>query len=312
VPVNSSIEQKIQKLKENCPDSVIDVRYIEQMTETKATILVVDRKASLVMELRDDLKSTFVEAIGLSTYSNSKAGVLSYVAIFENLWVQSDLYEQLKINDKMQKEFINIAAHELRTPVQPILSLSEILQSDRSNNTKQQEFLDAIVRNAKRLQRLTENILDITRIESHSLELRKERFSLNENIRNVINDMNNLRKNNNKTVHILFEPEQEVIVEADKVRIYGVISNLLKNAIHFTNEGTILIAAAEKMDYNEVIVSVKDTGLGIDPEIFPRLFTKFATGSVTGTGLGHGGKIWAQNNPDGIGATFYFSLPLSE
>jgi signal transduction histidine kinase len=325
VPLSSSIEQKIQKLKENCPGSVIDVKYIEQMTETKATILVVDRKASLVMELRDDLKSTFVEAIGLSTYSNSKAGVLSYVAIFENLWKQSDLYEQLKINDKMQKEFINIAAHELRTPVQPILSLSEILQSDTSNNAKQQEFLDVIVRNAKRLQRLTENILDITRIEGHSLELRKERFSLNENIRNVINDMNNravLRNNNNKTVSILFETEQDIIVEADKVRIYGVILNLLKNAIHFTNEGTIHIAAAEKMDYNEVIVSVKDTGEGIDPEIFPRLFTKFTTSSVTGTGLGlfisksiveaHGGKIWAQNNPDGIGATFYFSLPLSK
>jgi two-component system, OmpR family, sensor histidine kinase VicK len=325
VPLSSSIEQKIHKLKENCPDNVIDVKYIEQMTETKATILVVDRKASLVMELRDDLKSTFVEAIGLSTYSNSKAGVLSYVAIFENLWKQSDLYEQLKINDKMQKEFINIAAHELRTPVQPILSLSEILQSDISNNAKQQEFLDAIVRNAKRLQRLTENILDITRIESHSLELRKERFSLNENIINVINDMNKqavLRNNNNKTVSILFEPKQDIIVEADKVRIYGVISNLLKNAIHFTNEGTIHIAAAEKMDYNEVIVSVKDTGEGIDPEIFPRLFTKFTTSSVTGTGLGlfisksiveaHGGKIWAQNNSDGIGATFYFSLPLSK
>jgi two-component system, OmpR family, sensor histidine kinase VicK len=325
VPLSSSIEQKIHKLKENCPDDVIDVKYIEQMTETKATILVVDRKASLVMELRDDLKSTFVEAIGLSTYSNSKAGVLSYVAIFENLWKQSDLYEQLKINDKMQKEFINIAAHELRTPVQPILSLSEILQSDISNNAKQQEFLDAIVRNAKRLQRLTENILDITRIESHSLELRKERFNLNENIMNVINDMNKqavLRNNNNKTVSILFEPKQDIIVEADKVRIYGVISNLLKNAIHFTNEGTIHIAAAEKMDYNEVIVSVKDTGEGIDPEIFPRLFTKFTTSSVTGTGLGlfisksiveaHGGKIWAQNNSDGIGATFYFSLPLSK
>jgi len=325
VPLISSIEQKIHKLKENCPDNMIDVKYIEQMTETKATILVVDRKASLVMELRDDLKSTFVEAIGLSTYSNSKAGVLSYVAIFENLWKQSDLYEQLKINDKMQKEFINIAAHELRTPVQPILSLSEILQSDISNNAKQQEFLDAIVRNAKRLQRLTENILDITRIESHSLELRKERFSLNENIINVINDMNKLavlHNNNNKTVSILFEPKQDIIVQADKVRIYGVISNLLKNAIHFTNEGTIHIAAAEKMDYNEVIVSVKDTGEGIDPEIFPRLFTKFTTSSVTGTGLGlfisksiveaHGGKIWAQNNPDGIGATFYFSLPLSK
>src|SRR3954462_11365019 len=135
MPVNSLIEQKVQQLKEYCPDRVIiDVRYIEQMTQTKATILVVDRKASLVMELRDDSKTTFDEAIGLSTYSNSKAGVLSYVAIFENLWVQSELYEQLKINDKMQKEFINIAAHELRTPMQPILSFSQILQSDKSNS----------------------------------------------------------------------------------------------------------------------------------------------------------------------------------
>ena len=130
VPANSLIEQKIQQLKENCPDHVIDVRYIEQMTETKATILVVDRKASLVMELRDDSKTTFVEAIGLSTYSNSKAGVLSYVAIFENLFGYNLIcMRRLKTNDKMQKEFINIAAHELRTPIQPILGLSQILQS---------------------------------------------------------------------------------------------------------------------------------------------------------------------------------------
>jgi signal transduction histidine kinase len=279
------------------------------------------------MELRDDSKTTFVEAIGLSTYSNSKAGVLSYVAIFENLWIQSDLYEKLKINDKMQKEFINVAAHELRTPIQPILSLSQILQSDKSNNAKQQEFLDAIVRNAKRLQRLTENILDVTRIESHSLELRKERFSLNENIRNAINDMNNqagLRNTNNKTVSILFEPKQDILVKADKVRIYEVISNLLKNAIQFTKEGTITItAAAKKMDYNnEVLVSIKDPGTGIDSEIFPRLFTKFVSKSVAGTGLGlfisksiveaHGGRMWAENNTDGNGATFYFSLPLSK
>jgi two-component system, OmpR family, sensor histidine kinase VicK len=323
VPANSLIEQKAQQLKEYCPNNIIDVRYIEQMTETKATILVIDRKASLVMELRDDSKTTFSEAIGLSTYSNSKAGVLSYVAIFENLWVQSDLYEQLKINDRMQKEFINIAAHELRTPIQPILSLSQLLQSNISNSTQQQEFLDAIVRNAKRLQRLTENILDVTRIESYSLQLRKERFSLNENIRNVINDVNNqtgFLNNNSNAVSILFEPKQDVFVEADKVRIYEVISNLLKNAIQFTKEGTITITATENTDYKEAIVSVKDTGTGIDPEIMPRLFTKFATKSVAGTGLGlyisksiiesHGGRIWAQNNHDGKGATFYFSLPL--
>jgi signal transduction histidine kinase len=329
VPANSLIEQKIQQLKEYCPDNVINVRYIEQMTETKATILVVDRKASLVMELRDDSKTSFVEAIGLSTYSNSKAGVLSYVAIFENLWVQSDLYERLKINDKMQKEFINIAAHELRTPVQPILGLSDVLLSKKGNIEQYRELLDAIKRNSKRLQRLTENILDVTKIESQSLQLKKERFSLNEIIRNVINDVNNqaeLRTNSNdNVVTILFEPKQNVIVEADKVRIYEVISNLLKNAIKFTKEGPVTIAGTEKMDYNkeEVVVSIKDTGTGIDPEILPRLFTKFATKSITGTGLGlfiskniveaHGGKIWAENNSDGKkGATFYFSLPLSK
>ena len=109
MPTNSLVEQKVQQLKEYCPSCPLDFRYIEQMSETKATILVVDRKASLVMELRDDSKSTFIEAIGLSTYSNSKAGVLSYVAIFENLWKQSHLYEQLKRQDKMQKDFINIA-----------------------------------------------------------------------------------------------------------------------------------------------------------------------------------------------------------
>src|SRR5437763_14501954 len=163
VPVNNLIEQKVQQLKEYCPDNVIDVRCIEQMTETKATILVVDRKASLVMELRDDSKPTFVEAIGLSTYSNSKAGVLSYVAIFENLWVQSNLYEQLKRHDKMQKDFINIAAHELRTPIQPILGLTEILRS-RIKDVEQIELIEVVCRSARRLQLLTEDISDVTRI----------------------------------------------------------------------------------------------------------------------------------------------------
>src|SRR6187549_1064307 len=135
------------------------------------------------MELKDDSKTTFDEAIGLSTYSNSKAGVLSYVAIFENLWVQSDLYERQKINDKMQKEFINIAAHELRTPVQPILGLSDVLLSKKGDIEQYSKLLYAIKKNSKRLQRLTENILDVTKIESQSLQLKKERFSLNEIIR---------------------------------------------------------------------------------------------------------------------------------
>ena len=171
----------------------------EQTSETKATILVVDKKSSLIMELTDDSKTTFIEAIGLSTYSNSKAGVLSYVALFENLWVQSDLYEQLKIHDKMQKDFINIAAHELRTPIQPILGLTEIVRS-RTSNTDDAKLLEVVIRNAKRLHRLTEDILDVSKIESQSLHLRKERFNIIDIINNAITDSTNQIKRNPKRI----------------------------------------------------------------------------------------------------------------
>src|SRR6478672_8840172 len=172
------------------------------MSDTKATIVVVDRSASLVMELREDSKSTFIEATGLSTYSNSKAGVASYIAIFENLWRQTELYEQqkeskkqlelaykqLKRHDKMQQEFINIAAHELRTPIQPILGLTQVIRAN-SKDAKQCELLDVTIRNAKRLKQLAEDILDVTRIESHSLSINKELFNLNDVITNVIKDI---------------------------------------------------------------------------------------------------------------------------
>ena len=333
MPTNSLVEQKVQQLKEYCPSCPLDFRYIEQMSETKATILVVDRKASLVMELRDDSKSTFIGAIGLSTYSNSKAGVLSYVAIFENLWKQSHLYEQLKRQDKMQKDFINIAAHELRTPIQPILGLTENLIS-HAKDIEQAKLLEVVSRNAKRLKRLTEDILDITKIESQSLNLKKERFNLNDIVANSIEDMMTMsnKQSSNKIeknlIKLQYHQIQDIFVEADKGRISQVIHNLLDNAIKFTNVGTISINAqikkGDKNDDDHLIVSVKDTGSGIDPEIMPRLFAKFATKSNTGTGLGlglyisksiveaHGGRIWAENNKDGEkGATFYFSLPLS-
>jgi two-component system, OmpR family, sensor histidine kinase VicK len=162
----------------------------------KATILIVDRKESLVIKLRDDSKPKFDEAIGLSTYSNSKAGVLSYVYIFENLWKQIELYEdiknsheQLMILDKMQQESINVAAHELRTPIQPILSLSQLLISKTGNIEQYNELLSIINRNAKRLNRLSDDILHATKIESKSLELKKEQFNLNEVILHAIDDI---------------------------------------------------------------------------------------------------------------------------
>ncbi|MFL6402115.1 MAG: ATP-binding protein [Nitrososphaeraceae archaeon] len=329
VPANSLIEQIIARLIQHYPNH-IGVRYIEQMLNAKATILVVDRRESLVIELKDDTKATFVEAVGLSTYSNTKAGVLSYVAIFENLWIQSDLYEQLKRHDKMQKEFINIAAHELRTPIQPILGLTENLLSN-TEDIEQAKLLQVVSRNAKRLQRLTEDILDVTKIESQSLNIKKERFNLKDIVVNAIEDtMTNEHssKIEKNLIKLQYLQPQDIFVHADKGKVGQVIHNLLDNAIKFTNVGTIVISTQmkkeddQKSDYEEVIISVMDTGTGIDPEIFARLFTKFATKSETrGTGLGlfisksivesHGGKIWAQNNRDGKGAIFCFSLPLS-
>jgi two-component system, OmpR family, sensor histidine kinase VicK len=344
VHANNFVEQRVQQLKQSCPvGTIIDVRYIERTSETKATILVVDRKDSIVMELKDDSKTTFAEAIGLSTYSNSKAGVLSYVAIFEKLWKQSELYEQLmkaheqlKVHDRMQREFINIAAHELRTPIQPIVGLSEIVLRN-PRDAEQSKLLQVINRNAKRLQRLTEDILDVTKIESQSLNLNKEQFNLNEVISNAIEDiMTKKVLSSSSMIKLLNSESQDVYVYADKGRTGQVVSNLLDNAIKFTKaEGNITIMIKKEGEEEEeqnnnnqqVIVSIKDTGTGIDPQIMPRLFTKFATKSQTGgTGLGlfickgiieaHGGKMWAHNNIDTLsnrekrGATFSFTLPL--
>ncbi len=320
MPSNILIDQNIIKPLQHFP-SQIDVRYFEQTSETKATMLVVDKKASLVMELTDDSKTTFIEAIGLSTYSNSKAGVLSYVALFENLWVQSDLYEQLKIHDKMQKDFINIAAHELRTPIQPILGLTEIVRS-RTRNTDDAKLLEIVIRNAKRLHRLTEDILDVSKIESQSLYLRKERFNLIEIINNAITDSaNQIKKESKENIMLELVSKEDIFIESDRNRIYQVIVNLLNNAIKFTKEEGVIIITAKRKD-NHVIVSVTDNGQGIDPDILPRLFTKFTTNAeVGGTGLGlfiskniveaHGGRMWAENNKDDKGATVAFDLPLT-
>ena len=230
--------------------------------------------------------------------------------------------KRLEINDKMQREFINVAAHELRTPIQPILGLSQILHSREGNIEEYKEFLDVILRNANRLHRLTEDILDITKIESQTLNLRKEILNINEIIPEIINDVKSqIQIHNPDKLQIVFsQPKEPMFIEADKIRLYQVITNLLNNAIKFTQEGIVSVDTYIK-DNNEAVVRIKDNGIGIHPEILPRLFTKFATRSNTGTGVGlfisksiveaHGGKIWAENNPDGRGATFYFTLPIA-
>jgi signal transduction histidine kinase len=329
VPYNEEVELRFKQEVEEEParrpiyNPNIEIRYTEQTSGTMATILVVDRKASLVMEIRDDSKTTFDEAIGPSTYSNSKAGVLSYVGIFERLWKQTELYQKLKESEKLKDDFVNIAAHELRNPIQPILGLTQILRS-KIKDSEQQQLLDTILRSAQRLQRLTQDILDVSRIESKSLDLDKELFNLNEMILHTIADYNRVSKEQD-TTNLKLEftgPKEGIFIEADKSRVNQVISNLLSNAIKFTKEGTITTAVV--LNNNKIVVSVNDTGSGIDSAILPKLFTKFATTTTksrAGTGLGlfiskniieaHGGKIWGKNNyPAGKGATFGFSLPL--
>jgi signal transduction histidine kinase len=245
--------------------------------------------------------------------------------------------EKLNLQSKIQKEFINITAHELRTPIVPIITLCELLytkikkeneiqNTQSKENKKKEEFLQVILRNAYRLYQLTQDILDVTKIESQILKMNKEYIQLNEVIVSVVNDYkdNIIRKgHDNDKVRIVYEPIKEpIFVNADKARIIQVFSNLLGNALKFTTEGNIIISIKKIDEDQQVLVSIKDSGTGIDPEILPRLFTKFATKSDQGTGLGlfisksivnaHGGKIWAENNSDGIGATFYFILPISK
>jgi len=235
--------------------------------------------------------------------------------------------QQLKDKDRLKDEFINIAAHELRTPIQPILGLSQILlrslkKVNGKTDSEGEQSLEAIIRNSKKLFRLSQDILDVSKIESHSLDLKKERFNLNDVILDSVKDyMNQAEKEGKRDIKLLYEPKEDIFVEADRGRLNQVVSNLNSNAIKFTKEGTIFVNA-EKKDKEQVIVSIKDSGSGIDPQIQPRLFSKFATKSHTGTGLGlfiskniieaHGGRIWAENNSNSKGAAFSFSLPITK
>jgi two-component system, OmpR family, sensor histidine kinase VicK len=327
------ITQIINEVNLVLPD--LSIRCVDKSLQNTIGILVIDRNKSLIVETKDDTKDSSYEAAGLGAYYDSKPISLSYASIFDSLWIQSELYEklsqaheQLKIHSKMQKEFIDIAAHELRTPIQPILGLTEILLSDkRLDRAAQKDKLNVIARNAKRLKLLTDDILDVTKIEGHTLQLKKELINVNHIISSIVEKINN-QMGYDENVELIFSSldHNVVFVEADKARITQVIYNLLNNAIKFTKSGTVFIGIEEiKQDNNLqkfVVVTIKDTGTGIDSEMLPRLFEKFASKSCKGTGLGlficksiieaHGGRIRGENNADGKGATFAFSLPMTD
>jgi two-component system sensor histidine kinase VicK len=311
----------------------LDIRSLDKSLRTQMGILVVDRIESVIIELKDDTKDSFYDAAGMAAYSNSRPIAFSYASIFETLWKQGELYEQLKAYSAMQREFINIAAHELRTPIQPILGLSQVLLSEKMDREHTEDLLLVITRNAERLQRLVEDILDVSKIESQSLHLKMQKFNLTALILSILSDHKNQFESqqiHSKLKSATAGKEEDIYIVGDMGRISQVLSNLISNAIKFIqgDEREIIVEQKEEQEgkvsskkNTNIIISVKDTGIGIAPEIFPKLFTKFASKSeIGGTGLGlyiskgiieaHGGRMWAENNPCGIGATFTFILPL--
>ena len=237
---------------------------------------------------------------------------------------------EMKQASRLKDDFINIAAHELRNPVQPILGLAQLLRSKLRGSSdedddkiisrqEQLKYLDIIIKNAKKLLLLEDNILDIARIENKSLKLNLEKFNLGELISSVVQDTTGQIDNSKLTFRYNKKADNIFWINADKARLTQVLSNLSSNSIKFTKKGMILISLDGNENQNQAIISIRDSGQGIDAEILPKLFTKFTTKSERGVGLGlficksiveaHGGKIWAENNSRENGATFYLSLP---
>jgi two-component system sensor histidine kinase VicK len=294
-----------------------------------STIFIVDSRLLFRAELRSDQVEKFSDAVGYAVYSNSKPTVNSFKSFFEMLWNSRLLAEKLKEADRLQREFIHVAAHELRTPIQPILGMAEMIESNlqqkKDASSIRPEEIEMIARNARRLHKLSEDILDIARIESNSLVLHKSLFNLKDVLTLLVEDCKKQIQMDDRRVKVIYEqPDDNIEVYADKERIMQVLGNLLSNALKFTKQGTIAIRTEQSSNDKDQLLTLKviDTGPGIDLALLLRLFTKFATKSDKGTGLGlyisksiveaHGGKIWAENNSDGRGATFTFTLPIQK
>jgi len=364
--------------------SAIDIQEIAPSSSINAKIIIVDKQDSLAMEIKDGTRYDLYNTIGLTTYSNSKSTIASYCAIVENLYEQNQLYMQLRDayqrvenTNSMQREFINVAAHELRTPIQSVLGYTELLLEDEIDDRKKQALV-RILHQSERLRKLASDILDVARIEGKTFRLTMKPLNLNSAIANIIKDyvnrlenykaheitakkLSNVNVSNDdkrskygKTMitKLLFKSklkdEEHIFIEADKERLTQVIDNILDNAFKFTDaEGSVTVTLVkqeahspprkprqlgeqieqrqrdlgqQKQQQQYANIIIRDTGTGIDPQILPRLFSKFATKSHRGTGLGlhiskniieaHGGKIWAENNGNGKGATFTIALPL--
>ncbi len=330
-PEDEFVKDQLEILRVN----KVSVQKIENPSEAKFKLLIVDKKLALIVETKDDSRSEFLEAIGLATISNRKASVQPYVGIFESFWKETQLYEKARDAERIKDEFINIAAHELRNPIMPIITSTENLKEDiemlvtrpGQKTTQIKESMDSslniISRNSMRLLQLSEDILQVSKIESGTFGLNIGPADLNSLINQALLDIK--RKYFGEKPHIRFIFERRLVnknddaftIFCDRSKITQAIINLLDNACKFTSKGAIEISSS--YSNNEIIISVKDGGTGIDPLIKEKLFEKFTSKSERGVGLGlyitrkiveaHGGRIWASDNVNRKGTTFSFTLP---
>lgn len=224
--------------------------------------------------------------------------------------------ERLEKIDKMKNEFIGIASHELKSPIQPIIGFAELA---KSGDIDQNEAWDGVSQLAQKLQDLANDVLDVSKIDNNQLKLYKEPLKINDIIIETINPI----KINLKNISLQENLDENIEMELDRARFEQVLRNLISNAIKFTPNGTIIIDSHINKDENFIQITVSDNGNGIPNEVLPRIFEKFVTksyGTQNGTGLGlflckgiieaHGGSISAKNNENG-GATIEFKLPIT-
>ncbi len=348
IPFDKAIDEITQKFRQNKGILVNYVNEIKEHSIDRSVLLIIDKKISIMIGIneQDDINNNNNEnknnnllmSKSIFLYNRddneaSKSAVFSHITAFEIIWNQAETKKMIENADKAKEDFINICAHELRSPIQPILGLS-ILVKNKIYDANQREMLDVIIRNAKRLKRLADDLLEITKIESNSIKLDKEKFNLNDFVNDVLIDYSDkiLKEdfNNNYTLSIIKSIPSDTVffVNVDKDRLTQVIFNILNNAVRASGdavhdgnlENVTIQFSLTQTAAKEIQISVKDMGPGIDAQILSKLFTKFITKSGKGIGLGlfiaksiiesHGGRIWAENNKEEKGATFYFTLPV--
>jgi signal transduction histidine kinase len=337
----------IDIMKNNVPSfkKNIEFRRIENTGLTnfelqKDTLIAIcDRNKSLTIKFNQEEVDTLVDSLSQliesALYIVGKETVIPSILLFERLWYQTKLIQNVKDSVNLQKEFVNLAAHELRNPIQPILGLSEMV-NEKIKDESQKEMLNVIVKNARKLMHITDDIPDLTRIEEKILVLNKEKIDLYPYLLELIEECQTLLREKNNTMKLKFRYNNRLLLDlkyvtkdklkeydkecfevyADRFRLSRILYNLIDNANKFTESGVIKILV--EINEDKTIFSVINPGKAIDEEILPKLFNKFATKSFHGTVLGlylckkiveaHGGNIWAENDKNSV--TFTFTLPM--